>query len=37
MYVQVYPIIKTHNTKEIQLLASFIKIICIVNKQSLFD
>ena len=29
-------LLKTHNTKEIQLLASFIKIIFIVNKQSCF-
>ena len=30
-------LLKTHNTKEIQLLASFIKRIFIVHKQSLFD
>ena len=30
-------LLKTYNTKEIQLLASFIKRICIVHKQSLFD
>ena len=30
-------LLKTHNTKEIQLLASFMKRIFIVHKQSLFD
>ena len=30
-------LLKPHNTKEIQLLTSFIKIIFIVHKQSLFD
>ena len=34
---QFIQLLKTHITKEIQLLARFIKIIFIVHKQSLFD